>query len=103
MMTDMLTPRQFRAKFKNRYFGSDLAFAIGVNSPELMLEFNGEHETPEIPFLETLNKYGLEVKKVKSLQELNGKSGFILYGYYPFKTDSGILEYLNNKIFILNI
>lgn len=88
--TDMLTRKQFREKYKEKSFYSSLAFAIGADAPELMLEFNGEHSTPEIPFLESLKEYGLEVKKVDSFKDLDGKTGFILYGYYAFGTDFGV-------------
>lgn len=93
--TDMLTPEQFneindRENKKREKAGKKrrkincLGYAIGVDEEGLELEYRGGKKI-EDSFQEKLEKYGLIVRKVKSLDELKGKTGFILYGFYPMK------------------
>lgn len=90
--TDMLTPRQFREKedIVCKFAYSNLAYAIGVDKYNLDLFNEGKSELKDI-FKEELKKYGLIVKQVDSFKELEGKTGFILYGYYPRATDFGVV------------
>ena len=94
--TDMLTPEQFneindrenkereRKGEKKRKINC-LGYAIGVDEDRLELDYYGGKKI-EDSFQEKLEKYGLVVRKVKSLAELKGRTGFILYGFYPIKT-----------------
>lgn len=87
--TNMLTPKQLNSK--KEYFFSDLAFAIGVDDRDLELPYDGRTELKDI-FKKELEKYGLIIEEVDSLKELDGKTGFILYGYYMRGTASGYKE-----------
>lgn len=88
--TDMLTPAQFNKEKTGipRLFCTDLAFAIGAKDYELDLDYNSNIELEE-QFRKKLKEYGLIIRKVDSLKELDGKTGFILYGYYPRGTYFG--------------
>lgn len=93
MTTDMLTPSQFKDELitegRTSIDFSEMAFIIGSEKHDIELSFDPEEETPEKPFIEVLQKHGLTVKKVDSLNKLDGKTGFILYGYYPIDTIFG--------------
>ncbi len=87
--TNMLTPEQLNRK--KEFLFSDLAFAIGVDERNLELPYDGRTDLKDI-FKKELEKYGLIIEEVDSLKELDGKTGFILYGYYMRGTACGYKE-----------
>lgn len=85
--TNMLTPEQFNQTDKK--LTNCLGFAIGaVGECPTLDAFDGRKI--EDAFISKLRKYGLIVKKVTSLVEIDGKTGFLLYGFYPTRTLFGI-------------
>ncbi len=90
--TDMLTPAQFNKEKTGtpRFFCSNLAFAIGAPTEDFQLKLDYESNTElKEQFRKKLSEYGLNIRKVDSLKKLDGKTGFILYGYYPRGTNFG--------------
>lgn len=76
--TDMLTVEQFNEAGQIKK-SNCLGFAIGV-SEQIELEY--EDISIDDSFAKRLSEYGMIVKKVESLEELKGKTGFIVYGFY---------------------
>lgn len=87
--TNMLTPEQLNRK--KGFLFSDLAFAIGVDDRNLELPYDGRTDLKDI-FKKELEKFGLIIEEVNSLKKLDGKTGFILYGYYMRRTSYGYKE-----------
>lgn len=94
--TDMLTPEQFNEIYNRENEERErrgekkkkvncLSYAIGIDEEEVELDYFGGRRI-EDSFQSKLENYGLIVKEVNSLDEIKGKTGYILYGFYPIRT-----------------
>ncbi len=99
--TDMLTPEQFNSM---GLYSNCLGFAIGVPQ-KLVLEYREPYNDGGLgisnykdmdigeSFKKRLSEYGMDVKEAKQLSDLKGKTGFIVYGFYPRKDYLGSIFY----------
>ena len=86
--TNMVTAEEFNSTYQDSTQSNCLGFAIGRNQTLSL----GEKSRGAITdfFQEQTRKFGLVVKPVNSLEDLKGKTGFIVYGYYEVRGFSGI-------------
>ena len=80
--TDMLTVEQFNETEAQRK-SNCLGFAIGVHD-HIELDYIGVGIDES--FSKRLSEYGMIVKRASSLEEIRGKTGFIVYGFYPMRS-----------------
>lgn len=80
--TDMLTVEQFNETEAPRR-SNCLGFAIGVHD-HIELDYIGVGIDES--FSKRLSEYGMIVKRAGSLEEIKGKTGFIVYGFYPVRS-----------------
>ena len=98
--TDMLTVEQFNETGQINK-SNCLGFAIGVPDT-IELEYKGI--SIEDSFAKRLSEYGMKVKKVESLEELNGKTGFIVYGFYDMPYGFlGMTYYEKNDFHVVRV
>ena len=79
--TDMQTVEQFNESGRKER-SNCLGFAIGVQEH---IELDYMNIGIEESFTQRLAEYGMIVKRAQSLEEIKGKTGFIVYGFYPMR------------------
>jgi len=86
--TNMVTTEEFNSTYQDYTQSNCLGFAIGINQTLSL----GEKSRGTITdfFQEETRKFGLVVKPVNSIEDLKGKTGFIVYGYYGVRGFFGI-------------
>lgn len=86
--TNMVTAEEFNRTNQDSTQSNCLGFAIGINQTLSL----GEKSRGAITdfFQEQTRKFGLVVKPVNSIEDLKGKTGFIVYGYYEVRDFYGI-------------
>ena len=93
--TDMLTVEQYNETDKIKK-SNCLGFAIGAQE-HIDLEYKGI--SIEESFAKKVAEYGMTVKRVESLDELRGKTGFIVYGFYDMPMGFGSMTYYEKNDF----
>lgn len=93
--TDMLTVEQFNSEVDPRK-SNCLGFAIGAKE-RIELEYEGI--SIDESFTKKLAEHGMIVKKVGSLEEMRGKTGFIVYGFYDMEMGFAGMSYIEKRDF----
>lgn len=93
--TDMLTVEQFN-EIGQISKSNCLGFAIGVEG-RIELEYEGI--SIDDSFVKRLSEYGMIVKRVESLEELKGKTGFLVYGFYDMPVSFFGMSYTEKNDF----
>lgn len=84
-----LNADEFNEETRNNQNFNCLAFAFGLTKEipggfDLMTEFDYTKLPIRRSFLWKAQDAGIKVKEVKNFSDLNGKTGFLVYGWYAY-------------------